>query len=75
MRPCALTGELSRTPTVAELAERLRVSEEAVLEAQESAAGYSPASLNAPGRRRRRRSSSATCSAAPTPTWSRSTTG
>jgi len=39
---------LSRTPTVAELAERLEVSETAVLEALESAAGYSPASLNAP---------------------------
>ena len=43
-----LTGVLSRTPTTAELAERLHVSTEAVLEAIESAAGYSPASLNAP---------------------------
>jgi RNA polymerase sigma-B factor len=43
-----LTNTLSRTPTVAELAERLEVSETAVLEALESAAGYSPASLNAP---------------------------
>jgi RNA polymerase sigma-B factor len=43
-----LTNALSRTPTVAELAERLEVNETAVLEALESAAGYSPASLNAP---------------------------
>jgi RNA polymerase sigma-B factor len=43
-----LTSTLSRTPTVAELADRLRVSEAAVIEAQESWAGYSPASLNAP---------------------------
>jgi len=44
----ALTNSLSRSPTVPELAERLQVSEEAVLDAMESAAGYSPASLNAP---------------------------
>ncbi|MEV4642702.1 SigB/SigF/SigG family RNA polymerase sigma factor [Actinoplanes sp. NPDC049548] len=43
-----LTTELSRTPTPAELAERLKVTEAAVLEALESAAGYSPSSLNAP---------------------------
>ena len=43
-----LTSALSRNPTVAELAERLQVSEGAVLEALESSAGYSPASLNAP---------------------------
>jgi RNA polymerase sigma-B factor len=43
-----LTSALSRTPTVAELAERLQVSQGAVLEALESSAGYSPASLNAP---------------------------
>lgn len=43
-----LTTELSRTPTVAELAAHLDVPESAVREAQESAAGYSPASLNAP---------------------------
>jgi RNA polymerase sigma-B factor len=43
-----LTGKLSRTPTVPELAERLRVTEAAVLEALGSSAGYSPASLNAP---------------------------
>ncbi|GGN66911.1 hypothetical protein GCM10010112_29830 [Actinoplanes lobatus] len=43
-----LTSALARTPTVAELAEHLGVSEPAVLEAVESAAGYSPASLNAP---------------------------
>ncbi|BCJ56384.1 hypothetical protein Asp14428_78590 [Actinoplanes sp. NBRC 14428] len=43
-----LTTELSRTPTAAELAARLRVTEAAVREALESAAGYSPSSLNAP---------------------------
>ncbi|GGN08773.1 RNA polymerase sigma-B factor [Actinoplanes campanulatus] len=43
-----LTSALARTPTAAELAEHLGVSEPAVLEAVESAAGYSPASLNAP---------------------------
>ena len=43
-----LTSVLSRTPTCAELAERLGVPEASVLEAIESAAGYSPASLNAP---------------------------
>ncbi|OJF10290.1 SigB/SigF/SigG family RNA polymerase sigma factor [Couchioplanes caeruleus] len=43
-----LTTELSRTPTSAELAERLGVGEPAVREALESAAGYSPSSLNAP---------------------------
>ncbi|MEV4754910.1 SigB/SigF/SigG family RNA polymerase sigma factor [Micromonospora sp. NPDC049559] len=44
----ALTSELSRTPTVAELSERLETPEEEILAALESAAGYSPASLNAP---------------------------
>ena len=43
-----LTTELSRTPTAAEIAERLNVPVPAVLEALESAAGYSPSSLNAP---------------------------
>ncbi|WP_229074122.1 SigB/SigF/SigG family RNA polymerase sigma factor [Actinoplanes sp. DH11] len=43
-----LTSALARTPTTAELAERLGVTEAAVLEAVESAAGYAPASLNAP---------------------------
>jgi RNA polymerase sigma-B factor len=43
-----LTSTLARTPTVGELADRLGVPEAAVLEAVESAAGYSPASLNAP---------------------------
>jgi RNA polymerase sigma-B factor len=43
-----LTTELSRAPTVAELAGHLQVSEASVLEALESSAGYSPASLNAP---------------------------
>ena len=43
-----LIAELARTPTPAEVAERLRVPESAVLEAFRSAAGYSPASLNAP---------------------------
>ncbi|MBM0227102.1 MULTISPECIES: SigB/SigF/SigG family RNA polymerase sigma factor [Micromonospora] len=44
----ALTSELSRAPTVAELAQRLETPEEEILAALESAAGYSPASLNAP---------------------------
>jgi RNA polymerase sigma-B factor len=43
-----LTGTLARTPTVGELADRLGVPEAAVREAVESAAGYSPSSLNAP---------------------------
>ncbi|HWS39342.1 MAG TPA: SigB/SigF/SigG family RNA polymerase sigma factor [Actinoplanes sp.] len=43
-----LTGLLSRNPTTAELAEHLRVSESAVLDAVESAAGHTPTSLNAP---------------------------
>lgn len=43
-----LTTELSRTPTVGELAERLDTSEEDILAALESAAGYTPASLNGP---------------------------
>ena len=41
-----LTGEMSRNPTIAELAERLGVDEAALTQALESAAGYSPASLN-----------------------------
>jgi RNA polymerase sigma-B factor len=44
----ALTSELSRKPTTAELAARLRVSEGALRDAQTSAGGYSPASLNVP---------------------------
>jgi RNA polymerase sigma-B factor len=43
-----LTSELSRAPSVAELAERLETPEDEILAALESAAGYSPASLNAP---------------------------
>ncbi|MGW4947635.1 SigB/SigF/SigG family RNA polymerase sigma factor [Actinoplanes sp. NPDC004185] len=43
-----LTNELSRRPTPAELAAHLQLPESAVLEALESSAGYSPASLNAP---------------------------
>ncbi|MEV6300368.1 SigB/SigF/SigG family RNA polymerase sigma factor [Actinoplanes sp. NPDC051861] len=43
-----LTSMLARKPTTAELADQLGVTEQAVLEAVESAAGYSPASLNAP---------------------------
>jgi RNA polymerase sigma-B factor len=44
----ALTAELSRQPTTAELAARLQVSEVALRDAQTSAGGYSPASLNVP---------------------------
>ncbi|GAB1641197.1 SigB/SigF/SigG family RNA polymerase sigma factor [Krasilnikovia sp. MM14-A1259] len=43
-----LTGRNSGSPTVAEIAEYLHVDEDAVIEAIESAAGYCPASLNAP---------------------------
>jgi RNA polymerase sigma-B factor len=43
-----LTSALSRVPAAGELAAHLGVSEEIVREAQASAAGYSPASLNAP---------------------------
>jgi RNA polymerase sigma-B factor len=42
-----LTSSLARTPTTAELAHQLGVTEAAVREAVESAAGYAPASLNA----------------------------
>lgn len=44
----ALTSELCRAPTLTELAERLDTSEDEVRAALESAAGYTPASLNAP---------------------------
>jgi RNA polymerase sigma-B factor len=43
-----LTSILARDPTTGELAARIGVTEAAVLEAVESAAGYSPASLNVP---------------------------
>jgi RNA polymerase sigma-B factor len=43
-----LTGSLSRNPTVAELAGHLKVTENRVVDALGSSAGYSPASLNAP---------------------------
>jgi RNA polymerase sigma-B factor len=41
-----LSGELGRAPTIAELAERLGVSEEEVLDAREATAAHSPASLD-----------------------------
>jgi RNA polymerase sigma-B factor len=41
-----LSGELGRPPTIAELAERLGVSEEQVLDAREAVAAHSPASLD-----------------------------
>ena len=44
----ALTTELSRAPTDAELAARLQVSEFTLRDAQVSAGGYSPSSLNLP---------------------------
>ncbi|RSM55756.1 RNA polymerase subunit sigma [Actinoplanes sp. ATCC 53533] len=44
----ALTAELAHRPTAAELAAHLHLPESVVLEALESAACYSPASLNAP---------------------------
>jgi RNA polymerase sigma-B factor len=43
-----LKNELNRQPTVAEVAARLGVSEEDVLEALEMSAAYSPVSLDAP---------------------------
>ncbi|GIF55924.1 SigB/SigF/SigG family RNA polymerase sigma factor [Asanoa iriomotensis] len=45
-----LTAKLRRSPTVPELAERLRVDEEDVLAALETAAAYTPLSLNMPAR-------------------------
>ena len=45
-----MTAKLRRSPTVAELAERLRVDEEDVLAALETAAAYTPLSLNMPAR-------------------------
>ncbi|TMD56527.1 MAG: SigB/SigF/SigG family RNA polymerase sigma factor [Chloroflexi bacterium] len=42
-----LKKELSRTPRVAEIAERLKVSEEEVLEAMEMSPAHAPLSLNA----------------------------
>jgi RNA polymerase sigma-B factor len=43
-----LTTALGRTPTVAELAERLGVTEEQVLDARAATAAHSPASLDQP---------------------------
>ncbi|SNY41665.1 SigB/SigF/SigG family RNA polymerase sigma factor [Paractinoplanes atraurantiacus] len=43
-----MTSMLSRTPTAAEIAERLHIEVGSVLEAMESSAGYAPSSLNAP---------------------------
>lgn len=43
-----LTGELARTPTRAEVADRLGVSEYEVIEAVKSSRGYAPMSLNTP---------------------------
>ncbi|GIF64526.1 hypothetical protein Ais01nite_25610 [Asanoa ishikariensis] len=45
-----MTAKLRRSPTVPELAERLRVDEEDVLAALETAAAYTPLSLNMPAR-------------------------
>jgi len=45
-----LTGELYRSPTVAEIAERLRIGEDEVLDAIGTSAAYSPMSLNLPAR-------------------------
>jgi RNA polymerase sigma-B factor len=45
-----LTGELRRSPTVAELAAHLRVGEDEVLTALETSAAYAPVSLNTPAR-------------------------
>lgn len=43
-----LTSELGRSPTVAEIAERIGVSEDEVLEALDAASAYSTLSLDAP---------------------------
>lgn len=43
-----LTGELGRSPTTAEIAEHLDVSEDEILEALEAASAYSTLSLDAP---------------------------
>jgi RNA polymerase sigma-B factor len=45
-----MTSKLQRSPTVPELAERLRVDEDDVLAALETAAAYTPLSLNMPAR-------------------------
>jgi len=45
-----LTAKLRRSPTVPELAARLRVDEEEILAALETAAAYTPLSLNMPAR-------------------------
>ena len=50
-----LSKELGRSPKVREVAEHLGCSVEKVLEAQEAAASYEAASLDAPGVARRRR--------------------
>jgi RNA polymerase sigma-B factor len=44
----ALGQELGRSPTIAELAAQVQVSEEEVLEALEAGQAYNPASLDAP---------------------------
>ena len=43
-----LTGELGRIPTTAEIAKRIGVSEDEVLESLDAASAYSPLSLDAP---------------------------
>jgi RNA polymerase sigma-B factor len=45
-----LTSELYRSPTVAEIAERLRIGEDEVLDAIGTSAAYAPMSLNTPAR-------------------------
>ena len=47
----ALSQELGRPPTVAELAESIGVSQDAVLEAIEAGQGYRSSSIDAPGQR------------------------
>jgi RNA polymerase sigma-B factor len=46
-----LSAELGRPPTIAELADRLEVSEETVLDARQAAAAHTPASLDEPASR------------------------
>ncbi len=47
----ALSQELGRPPTVAELAESIGVSQDAILEAIEAGQGYRSSSIDAPGQR------------------------
>ena len=64
-----LTQELGRSPTVSELAHRLSVGEDQILEGIESANAYSTVSLDAPDSASWAARASATRSAATTTRW------